>query len=88
MTDASLERALKIKEELKRRKSSLSFFDKKVKELAGEAFRKENKTINVNVVGSGYINNIDLDLFVELLESQRSREETIINNLEEEFAKL
>jgi len=88
MTDASLERALKIKEELKRRKSSLLFFDKKVKELAGEAFRKENKTINVNVVGSGYINNIDLDLFVELLESQRSREETIINNLEEEFAKL
>ena len=88
MTDASLERALKIKEELKRRKSSLLFFDKKVKELAGEAFRKENKTINVNVAGSGYINNIDLDLFVELLESQRSREETIINNLEEEFAKL
>lgn len=88
MTDASLERALKIKEELKRRKSSLLFFDKKIKELAGEAFRKENKTINVNVVGSGYINNIDLDLFVELLESQRSREETIINNLEEEFAKL
>ena len=88
MTDASLERALKIKEELKRRKSSLLFFDKKVKELAGEAFRKENKTINVNVVGSGQINNIDLDLFVELLESQRSREETIINNLEEEFAKL
>ncbi len=88
MTDASLERALKIKEELKRRKSSLLFFDKKVKELAGEAFKKENKTINVNVVGSGYINNIDLDLFVELLESQRSREETIINNLEEEFAKL